>query len=90
MKFVNKTYGEELHPSDIFEKTCLLAAAWHHRLEVVKRLVRVKEIDVNKCDKRGSTPLHYACHEYDNRASLEIARVKSFSRFHLIEPNRKA
>ncbi len=61
--------------------TCLIAAVDGNHIEIVKRLLCIKEIDVNKGDEDEMNPLHYAC----LRGYLKIARVNSFS-FHLIEP----
>ncbi len=59
--------------------TCLFAAVDGKHIEIVKHLLSVKEIDVNK-RAGGQTPLQFAC----ERGHLEIARVKSFPCFHLI------
>ncbi len=76
VKFVNKTYTYE-RTSDISEPTCLFAAIKGDHIEIVKRLLRIKEIDINKVNKHGSTPLHVACW----KGCLEIVKVKSFSSF---------
>ncbi len=64
-----------------YGRTCLIAAVYGKHIEIVKRLLRIKEIDVNKGDEDGKNPLHIACGE----DYLEIARVK-FNSFHLTEP----
>ncbi len=65
-----------------YGRTCLIAAVGGMHIEIVKRLLRIKDIDVNKGDElHGTNPLHMA----GQRGNLEIARVKCFSCFHLIE-----
>ncbi len=67
-------------PTGYYGHTCLIAAVKDKHIETAKRLLSVKEIDVNKSGKDGKTPLHWA----GGKGYLEIARVKSFSCFHLI------
>ncbi len=67
MKFLNKSGRNR-------GRTCLFAAVRHMHAENVKRLLSLKEIDVNKCNRDRVTPLHNACMGGD----LEIIRVKSF------------
>ncbi len=57
--------------------TPLMSAVCGQDIEMVKRLLSVKEIDVNKGYEDGMTPLHVAC----KYGYFEIARVKSF--FHM-------
>ncbi len=72
MKFVNMP---NTHMSA--RKTCLIAAVDYRRIETAKRLLGVQEIDVNKGDKDGRTPLHFACRNWGFEF-LKIVRVKSF------------
>ncbi len=46
-------------------------------LEIVKYLSGVKEVDVNKVDKDGDTPLHMACNLelYSGPKIIDFARV---------------
>ncbi len=68
MKFVNMPFRRKCG-------TCLHVAVSHEHLETVKRLLSVKEIDVNKGNSNGDMPLRIAC----VGGNLEILRVKSFS-----------
>ncbi len=70
VKFVNM--------SDSQGYTSLSSAVQHNHLGIVKRLLRIKEVDVNK---GKITPLHIAL----PMGNFEITRVKSFSpRLHSI------
>ncbi len=72
VKFVNMATSRDYKR----KATCLIGAVLAKNIEMVKCLLRVKEIDVNKTDggSRSMSPLLYAF----QKEYLEIARVNSF------------
>ncbi len=61
-----------MHNSSFEKVTSLCAAAEHGHTQIVKCLLAVKGIDVNKGGRYGWNPLHKAC----IKGYLEIAKVK--------------
>ena len=59
-------------------RTPLFLAAWNGNAEIVKELMNTADIDLNKSDNGGWTPLQAASHRY---AVLEIliGRSQSFT-----------
>ncbi len=77
LKCSNAQFGKFVNMPGKCGKTCLIAAVRYccHHISIVKRLLRIKEIDVNKVNEYGQNALHCACKE----GYLEIAIVKFFN-----------
>ncbi len=80
LKCPNVQFEKFVNMPSYLGRTCLICAVEGNHMEIVKRLLRIKEIDVNKGSSDGWNPLHCACES----GYLEIARVKSFSYFHYL------
>lgn len=67
---------------DVNDATVLHLAAGTGNVELVKIILRRKEIEINSVDNQGWTPLHYACSRYSLWDSVKILgeRPPSISR----------